>query len=122
MRVSQLMTRPVRTCGPDDTLDVAARIMWQHEVSSVVVVEEGRAIGMITERDICLWAYSTGNPLWAIPVRQSMGTPPANIHTDATLEDAGQVLRAHHARGLPVTNDAGALVGVLSLEDLAIAA
>ena len=55
-------------------MDEAARLIWQHD-ASVAVIEGGRTIGVITARDVCMWAYATGEPLWAIPVTPACGAP-----------------------------------------------
>jgi CBS domain-containing protein len=119
MLVSQLMTRPVWTCGPEETLDVAARLMWENDVGCVVVVDDSGVIGMLTDRDVCMGAYTTGSPLWAILVRKSMASPPALVRADATLEAAGRIMEINRVRRLPVVDGLGALVGLLSVDDLA---
>jgi predicted transcriptional regulator len=69
MRVSE-KTRPVLTCGADETLDEAARLICESGGAAVDIVEGGRFVGVITAMDVCLWAYTTGEALWAIPLRK----------------------------------------------------
>ncbi len=55
MNVGDLMTRDVKTCRSHDSLDRAARIMWDHDCGCVPVVDaNGKAVGMITDRDVCM--------------------------------------------------------------------
>ncbi len=60
--VKSIMTRDVRTCSPDDSLNVPAQIMWEVNCGAVPVLADGRALGMITDRDICIAGYTQGQP------------------------------------------------------------
>lgn len=119
MYVENLMTRPVFTCSPEDMLNVPAQLMWDHNVGSVVVVEGGRIVGMITDRDVCMGAYTTGMPLWGIRVRHSMTKDPVILREDASVGIAERVMREFGVRRLPIVNRANALVGLLSIDDIA---
>ena len=58
MKVEKVMTTEVFACGPHDSLDQIARIMWEHDFGCVPVVDsESRVVGMVTDRDICRWLY-----------------------------------------------------------------
>src|SRR5262245_1269543 len=67
MRVEQLMTRTVQTCTPSDCLERAAGIMWDHDCGALPVTsadgEEPRVVGMLTDRDVCMAAYTQGRAL-----------------------------------------------------------
>jgi CBS domain-containing protein len=122
-RVEQLMQRNVATCHPGDPLNVAARIMWERDcgVVPVTVDEEGgaRVVGIMTDRDACMAAYTKGRPLCEIPVSAAMSHevracgPKDPIGTVLKIMATGQIHR------LPVLDDAGHLVGIISLADLA---
>ena len=61
MKPENLMNRAVCTCSERDSLEQAARIMWDSDVGCLVVVgEEGRPIGMVTDRDLTMAAYTQG--------------------------------------------------------------
>lgn len=123
MKVEQLMTRTVRTCGPRDTLNQAARIMWETDCGCVPVVEgDGRVIGIVTDRDICMAAYTRGLPLWALQVDGAMAHQVHTCRPGDTLAAATRTMRANQLRRLPVVDEAGVLVGLLSLRDLAVEA
>ena len=119
MQIEELMSRPVLVCGPNDTLQIPAQLMWDQGVGCVVVQKEGKVIGVITDRDICMGAYTSGQALWELPVSRSMTAAPATIDATATVDDAEQLMRQHHVRRLPVIDANGVLVGVISLDDLA---
>jgi len=119
MKVEQLMSRPVLSCGPNDTLQIAAQLMWDNEVGSVVVQREGKVVGIITDRDIAMGALTSGQSLWEVPVSRSMTAAPSTIQLSATIDAAEQLMREKRVRRLPVMNEKGILVGVLSLDDVA---
>lgn len=123
MKVEQLMTRTVRTCHPDDTLNTPAQIMWEHDCGCVPVVmdEEGgaRVVGMVTDRDICMAAYTQGRPLEAIRVSNAMSQRVCSCRPTDPLRVALNVLRANQLHRLPVVDSDDHLIGVLSLADIA---
>jgi CBS domain-containing protein len=120
MKVANLMSRPVETCRPEDSLNTAAQRMWDHNCGSVPVVDgEGRPAGMITDRDICMAAYTQGKPLAAIAVSTAMARP---AHTCALTDSVGsaeKLMAAKQVRRLPVVDKDGRLIGLLSLHDIA---
>jgi len=73
MNVRTLMSRHVQSCSPHDSLETAARLMWEHDIGSVVVVDgHERPVGMITDRDVCMAAYTQGLPLREMLVEKVM--------------------------------------------------
>ncbi len=119
MKVEQLMTRPVWTCEPGASLQVAAGLMWEHDVGCVVVQAGGRIVGVITDRDICMGGYTTGLAFNEVLVSRSMAIEPSVIDARATVDAAERLMRSKGIRRLPVVDDAGHLVGLLSLNDIA---
>lgn len=120
MYVRDLMTRNPATCSPRDSLNRAAQLMWDGDHGVVPVVDEtGRVLGMITDRDVCMSAYMTGQPLGAIPVADAMSKSLFTCAPDDTLEAVRSILEKQTVRRLPVVNRSGELVGVLSLSDIA---
>jgi CBS domain-containing protein len=122
--VEQLMSRAVATCRPDDRLDAAARIMWEHDcgVVPVTVVEDGgeRVVGMLTDRDVCMAAYTQGRPLWDIPATVAMSHVVRSCRPRDTIKSALAVMAAERIRRLPVLDErSDRLVGLLSLADVA---
>lgn len=120
MKVEDLMTREVRTLSPQDSAEAAARIMWEEDCGCVPVVDDkGGVIGMITDRDICMAAYTQGAPLAAIRLGNAMAK---NVHTcgpKGTVASAERLMREHRVRRLPVVGADRRLVGILSLNDIA---
>lgn len=120
MNVQEVMTSKVWTCRPDEPLSVAARIMWDHDVGAVPVVSaEGKLVGIITDRDVCMSAYFTGKVLESVPVEHAMSKQVFSATTGQSVESAEQMMRSKEIRRLPVVDGEAKLVGIVSLADLA---
>jgi CBS domain-containing protein len=120
MRIEQLMARGVATCGPDDTLHQAARLMWERDCGFVPVVgADRRVVGVVTDRDACMAAYTRGQPLTEIRVRDVMSARVRACKPGDELTAAEEVMREAKVHRLPVVDEDGRLIGVISLADLA---
>jgi CBS domain-containing protein len=120
MQVEQIMNQPPVACRAHDTLNVAAQLMWEHDFGALpVMADDGRVIGIVTDRDICMAAYTQGRRLQAIPVEVAMAKEVFTCKRDSSVEDAEHLMGEKQIRRLPVLDDAGQLVGMLSLGDIA---
>lgn len=119
MVVGQLMCREVRFCAPEDSLELAAQMMWDHDVGCVVVVSGGRVVGMLTDRDVCMAAYTQGRALREVTVSSAMSKECHLARPDMPASEAMRLMRERQVRRLPVCDEQGRLQGVLSLNDLA---
>jgi CBS domain-containing protein len=118
--VGDVMVREVQTCTPRDTLERAAQLMWEHDCGVLPVVDEShRVVGVVTDRDVCMGAYTRGALLSAIAVGDVMSRRPQTVASDDRLSTAESVIREHRVRRVPVVDPEGYLVGILSLSDLA---
>lgn len=119
MKVSDVMTSHVRACTTHDSLNAAARIMWDHDCGCAPVIDaHGKLAGIVTDRDICMAAYTQGLPLAAIPVQRAMSARVVSCSRGDELETAHRLMRTHEIHRLPVVDSHGRLAGVLSLSDL----
>lgn len=121
MHVDQLMTRKVHTVGMDDSLLAAATIMREDDVGVVPVVEGRRVIGMLTDRDICLAAARSDRRLSQIRVRRVMSRAVSACLPDEPIADVAERMRRGQIRRMPVTDEDRRLLGILSLNDIALA-
>jgi CBS domain-containing protein len=125
MTIEPLMSRDVQYCRPDHTLDYAAAAMWDRDCGCLpVCIDDGepRVIGMLTDRDICMAALFQGRPLCELKVADAMSRDIHVSKADDSPEDVELLMRESKVRRVPVTDDAGGLVGIVSLADLARAA
>ncbi len=119
MKVADSMTREVRACTVHDSLNAAARVMWEHDCGCVPVVDgQGRLVGIVTDRDICMAAYTQGAPLEAIPLERVMAARVISCSRTDDLDTAHRLMRKHEIHRLPVVDSRGRLTGILSLSDV----
>jgi CBS domain-containing protein len=120
MKVSRLMHEDAITCRTVDTLDRAARLMWDHDIGCVPVTDDqGHIAGMITDRDICMAAYTRGVGLSAIPVNSAMATRVYSCGPDDELRDVERIMSERQIRRMPVIDGEGHPIAVISLNDIA---
>ncbi len=124
MKIRNLMATNVETCGPDSDLASVAMIMWRNDCGVVPVVEPAtmKTIGMLTDRDICMAVATQHRPAKDIHVRQVMSGRLISVHEDDDLAIALETMRTEQVRRLPVLDRNDVLTGVLSINDLVLAA
>lgn len=123
LQIQEVMSAPVAVCHRDANLSAAARLMWEKDCGAVPVVDEnGTAVALLTDRDICMAAYTQGKPLTEIGVRSAMSQWLVACHPEDSIEVAEQLMSKHQVHRLPVVNKEGRPVGIVSLSDLTRAA
>jgi len=123
MKISQIMETDVEVCGLDDNLAVAASRMWDCDIGCLPVLDAaGQVVGIVTDRDICMAAFTRGERLQDISVSIAMAKEVLSCSPDAMLVEAEEVMRSGQVRRLPVIDPEGCLVGIVSLNDLALLA
>ncbi len=119
-QVQALMSATPLTCHESDSLNRAAQLMWEHDCGCVPVVDHlDHVVGIVTDRDICMGAYTQGRPLEEILVSSVCSRAVRTCAPDDSLDKAEGLMIKHQVRRLAVTEPDGHLVGVLSLSDLA---
>jgi CBS domain-containing protein len=122
MQVEHLMTKQVKSCSPEDTLDRAAHLMWEGDCGCLPVVTGNginRVVGVITDRDICMSALFQGKPLRDLHVSAAMAKQLLACSPRDALSAVESTMRRARVRRLPVIDDRGALIGIIALADLA---
>ena len=124
MNVEHLMTRDVESCTPESNLAEAAMIMWRRDCGFVPVVENhgGRLVGVITDRDICMATATKHAVPDSLRVGTVMNRQAVTCSPSDDLQMAMNRMSEKQMRRLPVVDMDGRLKGVLSLNDLALAA
>ena len=122
MKVKDVMTKNVRTCGLDSDLSAVAGMMWVRDCGVIPVLDNGEVIGVITDRDICIAAGSKNREPSMITVSEVMTRQVYSCQPDADIREALGIMRAKQVRRLPVIDANGKLWGILSLNDVAIKA
>ena len=120
MRVRDLMTRTVATCGPTDSLGRAAQLMWERDCGTVPVVNREReVVGIITDRDVCMAAHFTGKALREISVGEVMTRSVHVCGPKDSIESAEAIMRENQVRRLPVVDEFRRVIAILSVADIA---
>lgn len=120
MQIKDVMSHPVVSVPSDATLDQAARLMWEFDCGFVPVIgDDGRLVGAVTDRDICMAAYTQGRPLYEIPVDTAMAKTVVAVHSEELIEQAEYLMRESQVRRLPVLDGESRPVGVIAMNDLA---
>ena len=117
MNIRDVMTSNPRTVSPNDTIQNAARIMRDEDTGAVPVVENGRPVGMVTDRDIVVRAVANGELNG--PVRDVVSGNVVTARPDMSTKEAAQLMSEYQVRRLPVVEN-DCLVGIVSIGDLAV--
>lgn len=123
MRVEEIMTKDVCSCGPGTNAASAAEIMLTRNCGSLPIVEDGgHVVGIVTDRDLFV-ALGTGNRRPAeMSVGEIMSKDLALCNPVNDIRNAMKTMAQRQVRRLPVVDEAGALKGILSLADIALRA
>lgn len=131
MKVQEIMIRTVKSCSPETDLAAAATMMWDGDCGVVPVVSaEGKVSGVITDRDICIAVATKHRRAEEITVGEvlkeslggSVGWNLFTCYPDDDLSSALRAMRNHRVRRLPVINKEGKLLGIVSINDVILAA
>lgn len=120
MKIKEVMNAPAITCRPEDNLNTAAQLMWENDCGAIPVVnDDNELVGILTDRDICMAAYTQGHPLRAIVVQNAMARQVFTCRADDSLQNAEQLMSEKQIRRLPVVDGDARIIGVISLNDIA---
>ena len=116
--LGKICTKPVVTASAQMTVDQAARAMRTRNVGALVVVNAGRPIGILTDRDVAIEVVAKGMDPDVTRVGDVMHKRPITIREDLGVFDAAKVFAKTGVRRLPVVTKSGVLVGVIAVDDL----
>ncbi|HSD89133.1 MAG TPA: CBS domain-containing protein [Kofleriaceae bacterium] len=114
------MTRNVVTCEPTDSLALAAQRMWDGDCGSLPIVDrDGTLVGILTDRDICMAAWSRGQLLDSIRIDDVMSKVVFTVKPDDDISLVETVMSEKQVRRIPVVDASYKPIGILSMNDLA---
>lgn len=116
--LGRICTKPVVTASAQMTVEQAARAMRSKNVGALVVVNAGRPVGMLTDRDVAVEVVAKGLDPDTARVGDVMRRRPITIREDLGIFDAARVFAKTGVRRLPVVTKSGVLVGVITVDDL----
>ena len=119
MQLDEIMTASVVTAPPDASAVAVARLMRDHGVGSVVIVDpEGSPVAMVTDRDLAVRVMA-GDGTNDAPVADHASRPLITGEPDMELDEAAALMVTHRVRRLPVVKD-DRLAGIVTLDDIAV--
>lgn len=125
--VTNLMTKRVITITESQPLQEASKLMYQNNIGSIIVIKssdknenenENVPIGIITERDIARIVGFTSTFSPTIPISELMSKPLLTVTSSSTLKEAADLMQQNNIRRLPVLDNNGKLVGIVTSKDI----
>ncbi|HEY2379770.1 MAG TPA: CBS domain-containing protein [Terriglobia bacterium] len=118
MGLLRIARTPLVTVNPNTTVMEAVRIMDTERIGAVAVTQDGRLIGMFSERDLMLRVVSERQEPARILIQDVMTSPVETIHRDSTADEALKLMLEKHIRHLPIVDRDGKLAGMISMRSL----
>ena len=118
MKVKDVMSAEVFVLNPHRTIAEAARYMDRLDIGVIPIVEDGRVVGILTDRDLAVRAIAADRPLQT-PVSRIMSQEVKCCHEGDDIETAAELMGELQVRRLPVLDARGRLSGIVALGDLA---
>ncbi len=119
MRVSEIMTKNVRTAARETSLREVAAIMRDGDMGAVPIVDQGKLIGIVTDRDIVVRAVSEGKRADS-PVGETMTSELFTVAADDYIFEAVRLMGDKQVRRIPVIDNDGSLAGIIAMADVAL--
>jgi len=118
LKVEDVMVREVMTIDEDATVKEASEVMNKFEIGCLIAVKKGKAMGIITERDLLKRVVAEAKDSTKTKVRDVMSSPLVVVEPSLELEEAVRLMFQMKIKKLPVV-DGKRLVGLVSLTDIA---
>jgi CBS domain-containing protein len=119
MSLQRFTRKQVATISSDASARQAAELMRERHVGAIVVTEDGRPIGMVTDRDLALRVVAANRDP-TVPVAEVVSRKLLSLHVADTIDMALFTMRREGVRRLPILDREGAIVGMVSLDDLVV--
>lgn len=120
MPIERLIRRPVQTLGPGDTCREAAALMRDEGIGAVVVEQDKRPIGIVTDRDLAVRVMAKGGDPDKLTLREVMTKDPIFLAAPRSFDQLVAAMRDNIVRRVLVVEEDGTLRGVISLDDVLV--
>ena len=121
MKVSDILRikgNVLYTVGPDESLNKALALMAERDIGSLVIMEAGRLVGLLTVRELTQVLVKNGGDITRTLVRNAMNDAPLTCSPETDMDEVRRMMLDRHARYMPVM-DKSVLMGVISFHDVA---
>ena len=120
MRIEELMTHAAQSCEAEADLATAVALMAEYDIGFLPILgRNGRVVGVLTDRDVCLGALRLGKAYPEIPIMEVATRDVISCSPDDALGFAERLMQENRVRRLPVVDRNGALVGIIAQADMA---
>ena len=120
MKVRKIMTKAAQTILPDATVEQASQKMRDYNIGLLPVVEEGKVLGVVTDRDIVVHVIAEARNPHLTTIREVMTGKPFSCFENQSVTEASRIMEKHGVRRLIVISHRHKLVGILTVTDLAL--
>jgi len=123
MKVREVMSSKPVCCTPSDTAQRAAKLMRDHNVGSLPVVNDqdgAQLLGMITDRDLCISVIANGLDPKTSTIEKVVTANPVTVREGENLDMAEKAMQERQVRRIPVVDGGGRCVGIVAQADLAL--
>jgi len=121
MQVREILSKEVYSAGPSSKLHEVAQLMLRHNIGAVPVCDQNnRLVGIITDRDLAIECCTSQVDVRNAEVREFMTHNPITAHPDWDMKQVCEAMAREQVHRLPVVDNDGKLVGIISLGDLAV--
>ena len=121
MKIKEIMTGEPRTCSLDTNLAAAAALMLDGDCGILPVVDDGKLVGVVTDRDMYIALATRNQRASESTVREVVQTPVYTCGPDDDVQGALQTMKQHCVRRLPVEGFGGTIMGIVSMNDIVLA-
>lgn len=117
VKAFEVMSHELATCAPEDSISQAAQIMRDWDIGNILVVENGKLCGIVTDRDLVVKALASEEDLLESPIHNFMNAKVIFGQTNWSLKRVARTMAEHQIRRLPIVQNEK-LAGIISLGDL----
>jgi CBS domain-containing protein len=118
MSLETFCRKPLVKVEPDTSITEACELMAQNNIGCLVVEQNGKLCGILTDRDIALRVAGTGKDSQTTRVKEIMTPDPIRISADKDLTQLTALMHAYHVRRVPIVNGFDTTLGIVTLDDL----
>jgi CBS domain-containing protein len=120
MSLQQFCKRPVVTIAPEKTISAACQLLQERNIGCLLVEEQDKLCGILTDRDIALRVVGRGRDPQQTSVGQVMTANPVRIPVGNTLHQLTLLMHNQHVRRVPIIDENGRAIGIVTLDDLLV--
>lgn len=122
MKVKEIMTSEPRTCSRETNLAEAGALMLEGDCGILPVLADGKLVGVVTDRDMFIALATRNKRASELTVGEVVQTPVYSCGPDDDVQTALETMKQHRVRRLPVEGFGSTVLGIVSLNDIALAA